>query len=111
MAEHESEGAQPCPLAGVDKRLEDAHRLWHQAEETTFRYSRFRSNVMMHSNAVNVNVRGICYRPNRPYLFSQERRGGRRPAERGRAATESALIRPNRAIAPLYHKNGRAQMQ
>jgi len=79
--------------------------------ETTFHHLGFRSNAMMHSNAINVNMRGICYRPNRPGRFNQERRGGRRPAERSRAAIESAQIRPNRPIAPLYQKNGRAHIK
>jgi hypothetical protein len=31
-----------CPLAPVDKRLSDAHQLWHQAEEAYFDPDRFR---------------------------------------------------------------------
>ncbi len=31
-----------CPLAAVDKRLEDAHRLWHQAEQSYFDPEAFR---------------------------------------------------------------------
>lgn len=42
MTDHESSDGQPCPLAGVDKRLEDAHRLWHQAEENYFDPEAFR---------------------------------------------------------------------
>jgi hypothetical protein len=31
-----------CPLAGVDQRLEDVHRQWHQAEKSYFDPERFR---------------------------------------------------------------------
>ena len=31
-----------CPLAAVDRRLEDAHRLWHQAEQSYFDPEAFR---------------------------------------------------------------------
>jgi hypothetical protein len=31
-----------CPLAAVDRRLEDAHQLWHQASENYFEPNAFR---------------------------------------------------------------------
>ena len=31
-----------CPLAAVDRRLEDAHELWHQAENSYFDPNAFR---------------------------------------------------------------------
>ncbi len=31
-----------CPLAGVDRRLEDVHQHWHQAEQAYFYPDRFR---------------------------------------------------------------------
>ena len=31
-----------CPLAAVDQRLADAHRLWHQAEAAYFEPDGFR---------------------------------------------------------------------
>ena len=34
-----------CPLAAVDRRLQDAHRLWHQAEESYFDPDGFRIAV------------------------------------------------------------------
>ena len=34
-----------CPLAAVDKRLADAHRLWHQAEAAYFDPDGFRLAV------------------------------------------------------------------
>ena len=34
--------AEACPLAAVDRRLEDAHRQWHQAEKAYFHPEEFR---------------------------------------------------------------------
>ncbi|WP_414473572.1 hypothetical protein [Microvirga sp. M2] len=34
-----------CPLAAVDRRLEDAHQQWHQAEATYFDPDAFRRNI------------------------------------------------------------------
>jgi hypothetical protein len=31
-----------CPLAAIDRRLEDVHRFWHQAERTYFEPDEFR---------------------------------------------------------------------
>lgn len=41
MAEHK-DGPSGCPLAAVDRRLEDAHRLWHEAEASCFDPDAFR---------------------------------------------------------------------
>ena len=41
MSEHPAaEGI--CPLAAVDRRLADTHRLWHQAEDAYFDPDGFR---------------------------------------------------------------------
>jgi hypothetical protein len=41
MAEHK-DGPSGCPLAAVDRRLDDAHRLWHEAEGAYFDPDAFR---------------------------------------------------------------------
>ena len=42
MTESISTHEDGCPLAAVDRRLQDAHRLWHQAEESYFDPDGFR---------------------------------------------------------------------
>src|SRR5436190_24073343 len=41
MIEHK-EGSSGCPLAAVDRRLADAHRLWHEAHAAYFDPDAFR---------------------------------------------------------------------
>jgi hypothetical protein len=41
MIEHK-DGPSGCPLAAVDRRLDDAHRLWHEAEAAYFGPDAFR---------------------------------------------------------------------
>jgi hypothetical protein len=41
MTEHK-DGPSGCPLAAVDRRLDDAHRLWHEAEAAYFDPDSFR---------------------------------------------------------------------
>ena len=36
-----------CPLVAVDRRLTDAHRLWHQAENAYFQPDEFRMYAQM----------------------------------------------------------------
>ena len=38
----EADATRRCPLAPVDRRLDDAHRLWHQAEQSYFDPEEFR---------------------------------------------------------------------
>ncbi|WP_395646282.1 hypothetical protein [Terricaulis sp.] len=40
--EHEEK---QCPLAAVDRRLEDVHRFWHQAKEAYFDPDAFRAAI------------------------------------------------------------------
>jgi hypothetical protein len=37
----------PCALAAIDRRLEDAHRLWHRAAENYFDPEEFRVNAQL----------------------------------------------------------------
>jgi hypothetical protein len=41
MTEHK-DGPSGCPLAAVDRRLDDAHRLWHEADAAYFDPGAFR---------------------------------------------------------------------
>ncbi len=42
MINHALDHAQNCPLAAVDRRLEDVHQLWHEAERNYFDPEGFR---------------------------------------------------------------------
>jgi hypothetical protein len=42
---HPTPSSAACPLAAVDRRLSDAHRLWHQAEAAYFDPDGFRLSV------------------------------------------------------------------
>jgi hypothetical protein len=46
MTKH-GDGPAGCPLAAVDRRLEDSHRLWHRAEAAYFDPDAFRLNSQL----------------------------------------------------------------
>ena len=45
MTSPHNKQASHCPLAGVDRRLEDAHQHWHQAEQAYFHPESFRAAI------------------------------------------------------------------
>jgi hypothetical protein len=45
MSEHGGDREQPCPLTKVHGRMDDAHRLWHEALNKYFLPNEFRIAV------------------------------------------------------------------